>query len=80
MIQIIDISYQVLLNKQRGYNKLLSLINATISHELRNPLNSIIAINQLKVGLYKELEKILYRDQIPDSEKIEEVKEQLIIL
>ena len=80
MIQIIDISYQVLLNKQKAYNKLLGLINATISHELRNPLNSILAINQFKIELYKEIEEILYASQVPDYVKVEEVKEKLIIL
>ena len=31
------------------------LINATVSHELRNPLNSLIAQNMEKTALYKEL-------------------------
>jgi signal transduction histidine kinase len=31
------------------------LINATVSHELRNPLNSLIAQNFEKTALYKEL-------------------------
>ena len=31
--------------KQKSLNSLLTLINATVSHELRNPLNSVIAIN-----------------------------------
>ena len=28
-------------NKMNGEKKLLALINATVSHEMRNPLNSI---------------------------------------
>ena len=31
------------------------LINTTVSHELRNPLNSLIAQNMEKTALYKEL-------------------------
>jgi signal transduction histidine kinase len=31
------------------------MINATVSHELRNPLNSIIAKNIEKDGLHAEL-------------------------
>ena len=31
------------------------LINATVSHELRNPLNSLVAQNMEKEALYKEL-------------------------
>jgi signal transduction histidine kinase len=33
------------------------LINATVSHELRNPLNSLIAQNIEKKALYRELMK-----------------------
>ena len=35
------------------------MINACVSHELRNPLNSIIAQNIQKVNLYKELSEIV---------------------
>ena len=48
MLQLIDISAQVMYEKQKSLNNLLTLINATVSHELRNPLNSIIAINEEK--------------------------------
>ena len=37
------------------HSDLLMLINATVSHELRNPLNSLIAQNMEKTALYKEL-------------------------
>ena len=35
------------------------MVNATVSHELRNPLNSLIAINVEKRYLYKQLHKVL---------------------
>jgi signal transduction histidine kinase len=41
MLQIIDISYELMCHRMNGEKKLLSLINATVSHEMRNPLNSI---------------------------------------
>ena len=34
------------------------LVNATVSHELRNPLNSLLAQNILNTTLYDELKKI----------------------
>ena len=40
------------------------MINACVSHELRNPLNAIIAINIEKDILYKELEKAFKNPQI----------------
>jgi len=43
MFQFIDRSQSILYKKQKAENKFLSLINAFVSHELRNPLNSIQA-------------------------------------
>ena len=41
MISIVDVSSNVFSSHMKSQNELLSLINATISHELKNPLNSI---------------------------------------
>jgi signal transduction histidine kinase len=41
ILQLKDISDQVMYNIVMGEKQLLSLINATVSHEMRNPLNSI---------------------------------------
>ena len=43
MLQIIDVTNSVLFHQSKEQNELLSLINATVSHEMRNPLNSIVA-------------------------------------
>jgi len=40
-------------------NELLSLINATVSHELRNPLNSILAENMIKEALLLKIRNIV---------------------
>ena len=42
MICFIDISQKILYDTSKAESELLSLINSTISHEMRNPLNSII--------------------------------------
>jgi signal transduction histidine kinase len=59
IIQIIDISASIMYDKEQAQNAFLSLVNACISHELRNPLNSIIAQNIEKSSLYQELKLIL---------------------
>ena len=41
MLQIIDVSSDIMYDVAQGEKKLLSLINATVSHEMRNPVNSI---------------------------------------
>jgi len=41
MMQLVDVSGSILYNIANGEKKLLSLINATVSHEMKNPVNSI---------------------------------------
>ena len=43
MLQFIDISKAILYDMEKGHNAVLTMINACVSHEMRNPLNSIIA-------------------------------------
>ena len=47
MLCFIDISQKILYDTSKAEGEFLSLINSTISHEMRNPLNSII--NQCKI-------------------------------
>lgn len=41
MIQISDVSSKMMYDFAQADKKLLSLMNATVSHEMRNPTNSI---------------------------------------
>ena len=43
LIQIIDMSDKMLYNEVKAEQSFLTLINATVSHELKNPLGSIDA-------------------------------------
>ncbi len=42
LIQIIDVSHKLLYGEAKAEQSFLSLINGAVSHELRNPLNSLI--------------------------------------
>jgi signal transduction histidine kinase len=42
MLCFTDISQKILYDTSKAEGELLSLINSTISHEMRNPLNSIV--------------------------------------
>lgn len=42
MLAFVDISQKILYDTSKAQTEFLSLINSTISHEMRNPLNSII--------------------------------------
>ena len=59
MFQIIDVTDYVNFMEIKAKEKFTQLINACVSHELRNPLNSIMAKNIEKDALYKELDGIL---------------------
>jgi hypothetical protein len=59
MLQIIDISDSILYDQTKAKNEFLSLINATVSHEMRNPLNSICAENIQKQELVKQIKELL---------------------
>jgi len=59
MVQIIDVSPGVMYDQQKAENSFLAMINACVSHELRNPLNSIMAQNIEKQHLYKQLFSLL---------------------
>ena len=41
LIKIIDISNEILYERASGERNLNALINVTVSHEMRNPINSI---------------------------------------
>ena len=43
IIQIVDVSKNLLYDKMSAKSEFQSLINATVSHEMKNPLNSIIS-------------------------------------
>lgn len=42
MVQLIDVSDKMLYNEVKAEKSFLTMINATVSHELRNPLNSLL--------------------------------------
>ena len=58
MIQLVDISQNLELDQKVMENEMLQIVNATTSHELRNPLSSMIAQNTKKEELYKEMKDI----------------------
>ena len=59
MLQFIDISKSILYDNEKLQNQALEMINACVSHEMRNPLNSIVAHNIEKKFLYAKLEDTL---------------------
>ena len=77
MISICDISVEIKFEEEKSHTNLLQIINATVSHELRNPLNSIIAVNLQKEFLYNQLKKILNNENMNKNLMYDKVKEIL---
>lgn len=55
ILQLIDVTNYILYMEFKAKNQFASIINACVSHELRNPLNSIIAKNIEKAALYEKI-------------------------
>lgn len=59
MLAIVDISQKILYDTSKAQTEMLSLINSSISHEMRNPLNSIINECQIMGILIVNLNQIV---------------------
>ena len=58
MISIIDASDNIQFKNEKQNTELQKTINATVNHEIRNPLNSIVAINIKNNKLIKQIKDI----------------------
>ena len=68
MLSIINVSDKMLYNDAKAEKSFLTLINATVSHELRNPLNSLIgqidSMNDFLIKLYHMISMIVNNEQL----------------
>ena len=66
-------------NIANGEKKLLSLINATVSHEMRNPLNSIYSQNLKLDQLNEKLKEFIDSDfSSYSSKKVKKILNNLL--
>ena len=64
MIQIINLSAEILYDQEQAKSEFQQIINACVSHELRNPLNSISAQNLNQKMLFREIDDLLSNDSV----------------
>ena len=73
IIQLIDVSARLLYTEIKAQKEFLTLINATVSHELRNPLASLNSQIQLLAicakGLLQMFQTIVVGEQITSEMK-----------
>ena len=76
-----DISQKILYDVEKAEGELLTLINSTVSHEMRNPLNSIL--NQCEImgvllnQLVKEISHNSSANIARDKSKLLEIKSDI---
>lgn len=74
MVQVVDVTKTVLYEEIYAQNQFLAITNATVSHELRNPLQSITSQN-LKISLcLKELLQLISKN---DDKTMKEMKKPI---
>ena len=59
VLQILDVSTRVRYQKLSEENVQLQTINATVSHEMRNPLNAIMSQNLKMKEMVRLIKKLL---------------------
>ena len=59
VLKIIDVSKDILYERVKGEKRLLALINATVSHEMRNPINSLNSQNIKQDQINEKFKNIL---------------------
>ena len=74
MICLVDVSQRILYDNSKAEGELVSLINSTISHEMRNPLNSIINQARIFQVYISELKTIIQKtSNLINSEDLDEL-------
>lgn len=67
MVQLIDISRKIFVDQLSMERQQMALMNSTVSHEMRNPLNSL----QVQTEIIQENIRMLTKLQAPVREKLE---------
>ena len=80
MFQIIDVSQQIMLDKQKSDTHYQELITACVSHELRNPLNSLNSGNIEKAYLYEEIDHLLERHKGNSNLTVRKMSSQIKVV
>ena len=70
LIQILDISDKILYTEVKSEHSFLELINAAVSHELRNPLSSLIGQVESMQDFFQNLRSVI--NEIKESPAVVE--------
>jgi signal transduction histidine kinase len=65
-LQFVDISSKIFYDDLKAQEEFTSLINSTISHEMRNPLNSIISESRVQDQNIRDLKVFVNKLNLND--------------
>ena len=77
LVTCCNVTKCILFNQLKEHNEILAIINATTSHELRNPLNALISCNVEKEALYEQIFEIIVNEVPLTPNEITEIREIL---
>ena len=79
VLQILDVSINVRFDLASGEKKMLQMINACVSHEMRNPINSIFSMNLKLIDIAQQLKEITKKaGSERRTEQINELVEEML--
>jgi len=58
-IELIDISQKIMMDSMNTERKYMAYMNSTISHEMRNPLNSLLSQTQVLSSIHCDFKDII---------------------
>ena len=67
---MIDVSDKILYNESKAEQSFITLINAAISHELRNPLSSLVGEMESMQSYLLSFGKIIYNLKKADGDQV----------
>ena len=77
LIQIIDMSDKILYNEAKAEKNFATLMNGAVSHELRNPLSSLVAGIELMNSYLENLESLIECFDQGDEDQIRIIKQKV---
>jgi hypothetical protein len=78
IIKLTEVSTHIKIWMFISEKKLLKILNACVSHEMRNPLNAIFMVIEKLMGMHAEIRDLVLNMQTPsDREKIFKVLDEL---
>ena len=79
-VQDETVNMTIMFNINKGEKRILELVNACVSHEMRNPINSILATNLKLKDIARELKGLVRMIQGPVATQISQQVAEVAVM